>query len=156
MPREIADGFGVLFSTPTLRAAFLLVLGMGVLFCWCDAGVDPAGDTRSLRRRRIGHRIRLIAFDLCIYLWGCCGGVAMSMSRTILQENAPASHRSRVMTTFSLATIGGAPMGSLMMGLAIGAMGVHGSVLIPVAGVLLTVLGVAATHPLWSLRSHGR
>ncbi|MCX7273408.1 MAG: MFS transporter [Burkholderiales bacterium] len=95
-------------------------------------------------------------FYLSIFLWGMCGGVAMTMSRTIMQENAPASHRSRVMAAFSVASTGGAPIGSLMMGLAIGELGVRAAVLIPIAGVLLTTVSVMATHALWTQRSHSR
>jgi len=40
-----------------------------------------------------------------------------------------------------------------MMGLAIGAFGVRVAVLIPVAGVILTVAAVLVTHPLWHVRT---
>ena len=40
-------------------------------------------------------------FLFSIYLWGMGGGVAMSMSRTIMQENAPENMRSRVLAVFS-------------------------------------------------------
>lgn len=93
-------------------------------------------------------------FYLCIFGWGMCGGVAMTMSRTIMQEYAPPSHRSRVMAAFSLGTGGGAPIGSLLMGYAISVLGVRWSVMVPVIGVTLTTLTVMATHSLWSQRSH--
>ena len=96
------------------------------------------------------------AFYLSIFAWGMCGGVAMTMSRTIMQERAPASHRSRVMAAFSIAGTGGAPVGSLLMGFAIGALGVRWAVLIPIVGVTLTAMAVMATHGLWSLHSRSR
>jgi MFS family permease len=197
---QIASGFAVLFATPTIRAAFLLVAGMGVFFTGVMIVLVPlairdlynggAGDIaygliafglgmlttimvlirrggismpgRALSLALVAGSLVLLpiawdtpqwVFNLCLYAWGLCGGVAMSMSRTILQENAPSSHRSRVMASFSLATTGGTPIGSLLMGLAIGALGVRTAVLIPVAGVILTVIAVLATHPLWSVRT---
>lgn len=95
-------------------------------------------------------------FYLSIFAWGMCGGVAMTMSRTIMQERAPATHRSRVMAAFSIAGTGGAPLGSLVMGFTIGALGVRWAVLIPIAGVTLTTAAVMATHGLWGLRSRSR
>ncbi len=93
-------------------------------------------------------------FYLSIFAWGMCGGVAMSMSRTIMQEYAPPSHRSRVMAAFSLGTGGGAPIGSLLMGYAISLLGVRWSVMVPIIGVTTTTLVVVATHSLWTQRSH--
>ena len=85
--------------------------------------------------------------------WGLCGGVAMSMSRSILQERAPASHQSRVMAAFSLATVGGTPVGALITGLAVGAVGVRWATLMPVLGVAGITLAVLATHDIWQLRA---
>jgi MFS family permease len=92
-------------------------------------------------------------FYLCIFCWGLCGGVAMSMSRFILQERAPASHQSRVMAAFSLATVGGTPVGALITGLAVGAVGVRWATLMPVLGVAGITLAVLATHDIWQLRA---
>jgi MFS family permease len=92
-------------------------------------------------------------FYLCIFCWGLGGGVTMSMSRTILQERAPATHQSRVMAAQSLAMVGGGPIGSLLMGLAVGAFGVRWAVLVPILGVATTSLGVLASHSIWWLRS---
>lgn len=92
-------------------------------------------------------------FHLCIFAWGLCGGVAMSMSRTILQERAPASHQARVMAALALATIGGGPIGSLFIGLAVAAVGARISVLLPVLGVAICTAGVLATHAIWRWRS---
>lgn len=205
---EIASGVAVLFATPTIRATFLLVLGMGVFFSGVMVVLIPlavrdlfaggasqiaiallcfgfgmlttiallirrgglAAPGRALSLSLLFGSVALVpialppetwpsgqaaenVFLLCIFAWGCCGGIAMTMSRTILQENAPPSHRARVMAAFSLASTGGAPLGSLMMGFAISALGVRHSVLVPVAGVVLTTLGVLITHPLWRVHS---
>lgn len=92
-------------------------------------------------------------FYVCIFVWGMCGGVAMAMSRTILQERAPATHQARVMAALALATLGGGPLGSLIMGLAVGAVGARFAVLLPVLCVALITVAVLATHSIWRLRS---
>ena len=92
-------------------------------------------------------------FYVCILVWGMCGGVAMAMSRTILQERAPATHQARVMAALALATLGGGPLGSLIMGLAVGAVGARLAVLLPVLCVALMTAAVLGTHSIWGLRS---
>ena len=49
-------------------------------------------------------------------LWGMCGAVAMSMSRTLIQQAAPEAYRSRVLAIFSLANMGGMPLGAVLLG----------------------------------------
>ena len=51
-----------------------------------------------------------------IFVWGLCGGVAMSMSRTVMQELAPVGQRGRVMSFYSLAMMGAGPIGALWAG----------------------------------------
>ena len=87
---------------------------------------------------------------------GMCAGVSMSMSRSILQERAPATNQSRGMAAQSLASVGGNPLGALMMGWAVSAFGVRWAVLLPVLGVVLTTVSVLATHSIWRLRSGNR
>jgi len=55
-------------------------------------------------------------FLASLVLWGMCGAVAMSMSRTLLQQAAPEAYRSRVLAIFSLANLGGMPIGGLLLG----------------------------------------
>jgi hypothetical protein len=142
----IAFGVGTLVSIAALtrvgglaypgRAlAIAMLLGCGVL---CPIILEPP----------------LWAFYLCIFFWGIGGGVAMSMSRTILQERAPPTHQSRTMAVLSLSTAGGGPLGSLIMGFAVGAAGVRWAILVPILGVAVTTLGALATHSIWQLKSH--
>jgi MFS family permease len=51
-----------------------------------------------------------------IYLWGMCGGLAMSMARTIMQEDAPPGQAGRVMSFFSFSLLGAGPLGALFCG----------------------------------------
>jgi len=100
--------------------------------------------------------VPLWCFYLCVFIWGLSLGVAMTMSRTIMQEQAPASHQSRIMAALTLMTTGGGPLGAFMTGQAIAAVGVKGAVLLPIVGVLACTLASLATHSMIGLssRSH--
>jgi MFS family permease len=93
------------------------------------------------------------AFNLCIFCWGMGGGFAMTMSRTIMQEESPASHQARVMAAFSIATVGGSPVGALIMGAAASQWGVRGAMAVPVLGVLCTTTLSLWLHSITRLRS---
>lgn len=75
-----------------------------------------------------------------IFAWGCCGGVAMSMGRTIMQELAPETHRARVMSVLSLANVGFLPFGAAMMGFSADFIGILPSFLLATAGGWASVL----------------
>jgi len=120
---------------PGRAMAVALLLGCGVL---CPIMFAPP----------------LWVFYLCIFVWGIGGGVTMSMSRTILQEHAPPTHQSRTMAVLALATAGGGPLGSLIMGFGISAVSVRWAILVPIAGVAIMTLIAMATHSTWRLRSH--
>ena len=77
-------------------------------------------------------------FLFSIYLWGMGGGVAMSMSRTIMQENAPENMRSRVLAVFSLANSGGLPLGALTLGYFTEYFGIFNAVAFVILGIWIT------------------
>ena len=92
-------------------------------------------------------------FYLVLFFWGAGGGLIVIMSRSIVQENAPETHRARIMSIFSLAMMGGSPIGSLLMGLLIDQVGVHMATLFPVIGMIVTALCLAVKLPLWGIQS---
>ncbi len=94
------------------------------------------------------------AFYAVIFLWGCCGGIGMTMSRTIVQEAALASHRARVMSVYSLGLMGGMPIGSFTLGLVTEWVGVRNAVWVPVLGMLTILVYLSARTRLWYVRSH--
>jgi MFS family permease len=71
---------------------------------------------------------------------GIAGGVGLIMGRTLALENAPHTHRSRVMAIYMLAIMGGAPLGSLLTGFAATHLGAHGTLMAAAAAIGLTVL----------------
>ena len=92
-------------------------------------------------------------FYLCVFLWGLSLGVGMTMSRTIMQEQAPDSHQARIMAALTLVTTGGGPLGAFITGHAIAAVGVKAAVLLPIVGVLACTLASLATHSMIRLNS---
>lgn len=82
-------------------------------------------------------------FAACIFLWGGCGGIAMSMARSIMQEQAPYDQRGRVMAFFSFSLMGAGPFGALLAG-AMAEWWGPGNALIAATCGMLTVLGILA------------
>ncbi len=76
-------------------------------------------------------------FLFMMFLWGICGGVAMSMGRTIMQESAPRDHLARVMSIFSLGNMGGLPLGAVSMGYCATQIGPLLSLAVAVTGIWL-------------------
>ncbi|MFQ5699481.1 MAG: MFS transporter [Myxococcota bacterium] len=86
-----------------------------------------------------------------IFLWGMCGGVGMTASRSLVQEAARPSHRARVLSVYQLGFAATAPLGALAMGLLIERVGALHSLVYPSAGMLAAVLATALRSDLWSL-----
>ena len=87
----------------------------------------------------------------CIYLWGACGGIAMSMSRTIMQEAAPEEQRSRVMAFFSFSFMGAGPVGALGSGYLVGLVGAPMALMAASAALMVVIVAVAKTSALWNM-----
>jgi MFS family permease len=95
------------------------------------------------------------AFYLVIYFWGLCAGISMTMSRAIVQEAAPETHRARLMSVYSLGMMGGMPIGSLLLGWTVGAIGARNAVLVPVFGMFTVALALAVWTRLWHVERRG-
>ena len=89
----------------------------------------------------VGAGLGFPAMLALIYVWGMCGGVAMSMARTIMQEDAPAGQTGRVMSFFSFSLLGAGPLGALASGWLVSLVGPE-LALVASASVMLTVLAV--------------
>ena len=83
-----------------------------------------------------------------IYVWGMCGGLAMSMARTIMQEDAPPGQAGRVMAFFSFSLLGAGPIGAFASGLLVKWVGPERALVAAAAAMGVIVSGVAA----WSAR----
>jgi len=94
----------------------------------------------------------LWAFYVVIYFWGMCGGISMTMSRAIVQEASPDSHRARVLSVYSLGMMGGMPVGSIVLGWCVGQFGARNAVLVPVLGMAAVQVVLLTRSKLWNVR----
>lgn len=93
------------------------------------------------------------AICLLVFWWGIGAGTTMTMGRTIVQTAASGNHLGRVLAAYQLGFSGGAPLGSLMMGLLVGWLGIFDAVLVP-ATIMIGVLGLLyLLTPIWSYRA---
>lgn len=94
----------------------------------------------------------LIALFVLVFAWGLGGGVAISLSRAVVQENAPPAMVARVMSVYQLGLFGGMPLGALVMGFIVAELGPRLSALIPMAGLALVLISIAAATPILKVR----
>ena len=88
-------------------------------------------------------------FLAVVVLWGLVAGVAMSMSRTIVQGAASPGFLGRVLAVYSMGFMGGAPLGSAVVGYAAHEWGARASALLPAAGLSVAAIALALATPLW-------
>ena len=68
------------------------------------------------------------------------GMPAQIMSRTIIQQIAPEQYRARVLAVYSLASLGGMPIGAVGLGYCAGAIGAMDSLYIAAVGIWITII----------------
>jgi len=88
------------------------------------------------------------------FVWGMCGGIAMTMSRTIMQEQAPASQRSRVMSFYALSFMGAGPLGAVVNGYLVEHVGPQNALLLAGGAMATAMLLVRVGSRLWTLTAH--
>jgi MFS family permease len=89
------------------------------------------------------------AFLAAVVLWGLAAGVAISTSRTITQSASEPRYLGRVLSVYSMGFMGGAPLGSLLVGFSAEQFGARSAALFPGAGLVLAALALAVLTPLW-------
>jgi MFS family permease len=92
-------------------------------------------------------------FAATLFLWGICGGVAMTMSRTIMQEQAPDAQRGRVMSFYSFSFFGAGPVGALLNGILVDRVGPQGAVVVCSVAMFSVMLIVSMTSGMWRVRA---
>ena len=91
---------------------------------------------------------------VALFVWGVCGGAAMTMSRTIMQEQAPEAQRGRVMSFYSFSFMGAGPVGALICGYLVELFGPQLALMIAAGCMLAVILVVWAGSSLWRLEGH--
>ncbi len=88
-----------------------------------------------------------------LFFWGACGGIAMTMARTILQERAPEGQRGRIMAISGFTFMGAGPIGALGCGFLVDEFGPRAALGIACAVMGVTSLVVALRSSLWQMNS---
>jgi len=140
--QEIAMSFGV-FMLGTVIISIFLVASGGIknqgraLLLALSGGVIFLGST--------SQHLPFMGYLSALFCWGLCGGIAMSMGRSIMQIHAPEMYRARVMAFFSIANLGGMPIGAMIMGYSISQIGALNSIYVSVGGVAIAAIVVNFT-----------
>lgn len=93
------------------------------------------------------------AFAALVAIWGLAAGVAISQSRTITQSASEPRYLGRVLAVYSMGFMGGAPIGSTVVGFAASELGPRFAAIIPAFGLALAALALAWFTPLWRHRA---
>lgn len=115
--------------------ALLLAHGIGAVF------LGSAGFAGSF-----------VLFALVLFGWGTCGGVAMSMARTVMLEHAPEGARGRVMGFYSFSFMGSGPIGAMLWGVVSAAMGPRVALGIASMLMFLVVFSLGVRSQLWRMK----
>ncbi len=94
-------------------------------------------------------------FVLLIFFWGLCGGIAMPMSRTLMQELAPPSQRARVMSFYAFSFMGAGPLGTLFCGYLSALAGPQMAIQTCGVAMLVVVLVMTFSSSLWQVEFGG-
>ncbi len=142
---------------------------LGTLFAcfWCASFVSAVALSRLKPLKHPGRALILshvlsaamlftFAFDkpfavflAVVSIWGLAAGVAISMSRTITQGAAEPGYLGRVLAVYSMGFMGGAPIGSAIVGFAASEWGPRMAALIPAGGLALAAIALAVFTPIW-------
>ena len=156
--REVFDGsasdLGLMngCNSVGLVAALLLVLRFG----------DIARQGRALLLALMSGALVLATVALvpsfamllvALFFWGACGGIAMAMARTIMQEQAPEGQRGRVMGISGFSFMGAGPVGALGSGFLVDQFGPQAALGIAGAGMACAVLVIGFRSSLWTMTS---
>jgi MFS family permease len=91
----------------------------------------------------------LWVFALICLVWGIGAGVTLTQGRTIVQLEAPESHRARVLAIFQLGFAGGTPLGALGMGYLTAITGPRQAAIYPAAAMAVVLAFLFLRSALW-------
>jgi MFS family permease len=89
-------------------------------------------------------------FVLIVAAWGFAAGIAISTSRTIVQGAAGQRYLGRVLAVYSMGFMGGAPIGSALVGFAASQWDTRAAAFAPAIGLAVAALALAILTPLWN------
>ncbi len=93
---------------------------------------------------------------LLAFCWGLAAGISMSQSRAIVQESATPALRARMLAGFNLGTMGGGPIGAVLIGYLIAWVGPLDAVLVPCGLMVFLWFAIYWLTPLWRVEAPPR
>ena len=123
----------------------------GVFATWVVAGqaLVLAQAIGSVVLLTTGLVDNLSLFMFLVFMWGVCGGIAMPMSRTLMQQLAPPDQRARVMSFYAFSFMGAGPLGTLICGYLADLFGPQQAIVISAVCMLLVLAVISLFSPLW-------
>jgi hypothetical protein len=91
-------------------------------------------------------------FAALMFWWGLTSGVAMAVTRGMIQVAAPHAYRARVLSMLQFANVAGGPPGSLMYGFLAQWVGILDAVLVVPISVTILWLSFRFFTRLWKFR----
>ncbi len=154
--RELYDGSSPELSSMNAVNALGLVITIFLLLKFGDIhrqgrALLLAQGIGAFALASAGSGLGLSALIFSVFCWGLCGGIAMTMSRTIMQEQAPEDQRARMMAFYAFSFMGSGPVGAIFSGYLVGWFGPVLALTIASMLMLLVVTLVGLTSQLWNL-----
>jgi|TARA_B110000908_G_scaffold143668_1_gene172777 MFS family permease len=159
LPLLVRDVYqGASFELSWMNAANALGLVTTIMVLLRFGDIYRQG--RALLLAHVGGAIALASSGLgfgfgwvvvCVFAWGVCGGVAMTMARTIIQEQAPEGQRGRIMAFHSFSFIGSGPIGALFCGFLVEQVGPKSALMVASGLMLVVMLALTFFTGLWQL-----
>jgi MFS family permease len=153
--REVYDGTSADLASLNAFNSLGLVITIGVLL---RIGHIARAGRALLLSQFVGSLVLALAgwvvqqylFVFFVFMWGICGGVAMPMSRTLMQQTAPPALRARVMSFYAFSFMGAGPLGALWAGYLADSFGPQQAIMISAGCMALLALVMGVMSPLWA------
>lgn len=129
------SAFGISRLPPARRPGrFLMILSFNNVFVFLLANLwgDPT------------------VFAGLMFSWGVTSGIAMSLTRGMIQIAAPHAYRARVMSMLQFSQMAGAPVGAILFGAVAQAIGIRDTILIIPASVVVIWIVFRLSTNLWN------
>ena len=157
--REVYDGSAQDLALMNVANSFGLVLTIILLLRLGDIrrqgrALLAAQGVGAIVLGSAGFAPNFALWMLALFAWGTCGGIAMTMSRTIMQEQAPESQRGRVMGFYAFSFMGAGPVGALLCGYLVRIFGPQLALIVAASAMLVVILIVGVLSRLWQLEGH--
>ncbi|MEJ6670313.1 MAG: MFS transporter [Pseudomonadales bacterium] len=98
-------------------------------------------------------QVSFITLMAILFVWGMCGGIAMTMARTIMQEQSDEHQRGRMMGFYAFSFMGSGPIGALLSGYLVTWFGPSITLAIASLSMFVVVVLVGTRSNLWHLSS---